>query len=243
MDIIIVDDEPLARQRLSKMVRELGYDVVAEVANSEEALHAIDVYDPALLLLDIEMPGENGLELAKKIMAQDTPPGIIFTTAYDQYALEAFETLATGYLLKPVEKEKLQKTLEKAKTLTKYQLGTSKQNSEASNRREHIASKGHRGIELIPLNEIRFFIADQKYVMVVSTQGKVLIDETLKELEEEFSDVFIRVHRNSLVSINHIVGLHRDNQGHYHVCLADIEDQPIISRRYTSKVKSLLNNL
>lgn len=240
MDIVIVDDEPLARQRLVKMLNEIGYDVVAQAANSHEALAAIEEHDPALLLLDIEMPGDNGLVLAKKISEMDTPPAIIFTTAYDQYALEAFETLAAGYLLKPVERDKLEKTLEKAKTLTKYQLNTT---PKKQNRREHIASKGHRGIELIAIDDIRYFMADQKYVTVITKQGKVLIDETLKELEDEFSDSFVRVHRNSLVSVNHIVGLQRDQQGHYHVCLADVEDKPMVSRRYTSKIKSLLNKL
>jgi len=86
-------------------------------------------------------------------------------------------------------------------------------------------------------------MADQKYVMINSTQGQVLIDETLKDLEYEFEDTFIRIHRNSLVSINHILGLDRDNQGHYHVRLQDTDEKPMVSRRYTSKIKSLLKKL
>ncbi len=242
MDIAIVDDEPLARQRLQKMVTELGYNVVAEAANSEQALQAITDYDPSVLLLDIEMPGENGLQLAKKISALDAPPVIVFTTAYDQYALDAFEALATGYLLKPVQQAQLKKVLEKAKTLNKLQL-EALDTEEASKQREHIASKGHRGVELIPLDDIRYFMADQKYVLVVSTHGKVLIDETLKDLEQEFSKQFVRVHRNSLISVQHIQGLDRDQQGHYHVRLAGIEDKPIVSRRYSSKIKNLLKTL
>ncbi len=242
MDIVIVDDEPLARQRLQKMVTELNYNVVAEAANSEQALQAIADHDPSILLLDIEMPGENGLQLAKKISALDAPPAIVFTTAYDQYALDAFETLATGYLLKPVQQAQLEKVLEKAKTLNKLQL-ESLDTEDAPKQREHIASKGHRGVELISLEDIRYFMADQKYVMVVSTHGRVLIDETLKDLEEEFSKNFVRVHRNSLISVQHIQGLDRDQQGHYHVRLADIEDKPIVSRRYSSKIKSLLKTL
>lgn len=242
MDIVIVDDEPLARQRLRKMALELGYDVVAEAAHGEAALAAIDTYDPALVLLDIEMPGDNGLAVAKKIGQLDTPPTIIFTTAYDQYALEAFDTLAAGYLLKPVEKTKLEQVLAKAKTLTKFQLD--KANEEAiTKRREHIASKGHRGVELIAIEDIRYFMADQKYVMVISTAGQVLIDETLKDLEQEFADSFIRVHRNSLVSLKHIRGLDRDQQGHYHVRLEGTEEKPMVSRRYTSKIKALLKTL
>lgn len=242
MDILIVDDEPLARLRLQKMVTDLGYDVVAEASNSEQTFSAIAAYDPSLLLLDIEMPGENGLAIAEKISLLETPPAIIFTTAYDQYALEAFDTVAAGYLLKPIEKSKLEQALEKAKTLTKFQL-VSSDRPPKNKGREHIASKGHRGIELIDIKNIRYFMADQKYVMIISTQGDVLIDETLKDLEEEFVENFVRVHRNSLVSIKHILGLDRDQQGHYHVRLQDTDEKPMVSRRYTSKVKSLLKNL
>ncbi|MFT6388852.1 MAG: two-component system response regulator AlgR [Cellvibrionaceae bacterium] len=242
MDVLIVDDEPLARLRLKKMVIELGYDVVAEASNSETAFAAVSTYDPALLLLDIEMPGENGLAIAEKISLLETPPAIIFTTAYDQYALEAFDTVAASYLLKPVEKLKLEKALEKAKTLNKFQLASADLTLKNKGR-EHIASKGHRGIELIDIKNIRHFMADQKYVMIFSAQGKVLIDETLKDLEEEFSKDFVRVHRNSLVSIKHILGLDRDQQGHYHVRLQDTDEKPMVSRRYASKVKSLLKKL
>jgi len=252
MDIIIVDDEPLARRRLSKMVGELGHDVIAEASNSQEAFAMVDQYDPTLILLDIEMPGENGLVLAKKISLLDTPPAIIFTTAYDQYALDAFDTIAAGYLLKPVEKSKLAKALETAKTQTKLQLASVAQvspedslndSTPTKKSRDNIASKGHRGIELIAIENIRYFMADQKYVMVSSTQGQVLIDETLKDLEEEFEGAFVRIHRNSLVSVNHILGLDRDGQGHYHVRLQDVEEKPMVSRRYTSKIKSLLKKL
>lgn len=245
MDIVIVDDEALARQRLSKMLSEMGYEVIAEAANGQEALAAIEKYDPAILLLDIEMPGENGLVLAEKLSEFDTPPAIIFTTAYDQYALKAFATLASGYVLKPIEKAALQKALETAQRVTKTQLNKLEKNTAQTNnkKREHIASKGHRGIELIALDSIRFFMADQKYVAVIYDKGEVLIDETLKELESEFSDVFIRVHRNSLVALNYIEGLERDQQGHYHVRLSGVEQRPLVSRRYASKVKSVLKKL
>jgi two-component system response regulator AlgR len=242
MDIVIVDDEPLARQRLHRLTSELGYNTLAEAGNSDDALAAILRFDPDIVLLDIEMPGENGLQLAEKIAALDAPPAIIFTTAYDQYALDAFDTLAAGYLLKPIQKNQLEKALEKTKILNKSQLEALNQQSHPK-QREHIASKGHRGIELIPIDHIRFFTADQKYVMVHSTKAQVLIDETLKELEQEFSQQFVRIHRNALVSIKHIQGLDRDQQGHYHVRLANMDDKPMVSRRYASKIKSLLKEL
>ncbi len=242
MDVVIVDDEPLARKRLHKMITECGHTVIAEAANGNEALDAVSTHDPAIILLDIEMPGETGLEAAKKIAELDSPPAIIFTTAYDQYALEAFETSASSYLLKPVQQDQLNDALEKAKSITKLQLDSLK-DEETSSQRQHITSKGHRGIELIALEDIRYFMADQKYVMVIGINERVLIDETLKELENEFSKQFIRVHRNSLVSIKHILGLNRDRQGHYSLRIADIDDTPTVSRRYASKIKSLLKML
>lgn len=249
MDIIIVDDEPLARQRLQKLIIDLNdgennYTVVAEAANASEALTVIYEYDPSVVLLDIEMPGENGLQLAKKIAELDSPPAIIFTTAYDEYALDAFETLAAGYVLKPVNQDKLKQSLSKAGAVNKLQLeALNKTRHHTAQQRDHISAKSHRGMDLIPLNDIRYFMADQKYVMVFGINGQTLIDETLKELESEFSSQFVRVHRNALVSIKHIHGLDRDSQGHYHIRLADIEKTPMVSRRYASKIKTLLKSL
>ncbi|MFT6791245.1 MAG: two-component system response regulator AlgR [Cellvibrionaceae bacterium] len=242
MDIVIVDDEPLARRRLSKMVGELGYDVLAEAADSAEAYQAVLVHDPTLLLLDIEMPGEDGLQLAQRIGRLDAPPAIIFTTAHDQFALDAFETHADGYLLKPVQRQKLQKALDKARIVNKLQQ-EALANLGVEPKRGHLTAKSHRGVELIPVENIRCFLADQKYVMVVGIEGKVLIDETLKQLEASFSREFIRVHRNALVSIKHIQSLERHVDGYFTVRLSGTEESPIVSRRYASKVKSFLDHL
>lgn len=240
MDILIVDDEPLARQRLHKLSTELGYEVIAEAANGKEALELIDRFDPSIVLLDIEMPGENGLDVATKISTFDAPPTIIFTTAYDQYALKAFETLAAGYLLKPIEKNKLKTILEKAKTLTKLQINQIKKEE---NEKKHITVNGHRGIELIAKEDIRCFIADQKYVRMISIHGEAIIDETLKQLELTFPKSFTRIHRNALISTNHIVALSRDQSGNFSIRLENIEEQPIVSRRYTAKIKQLLKEI
>lgn len=245
MDILIVDDEPLARQRLSKLASELGHEVISEAANGQEALNAIENHDPSIVLLDIEMPGENGLEIAKKISQFEAPPAIIFTTAYDQYAIKAFETLAAGYLLKPIEKIKLAAVLDKAKTLNKLQISEIKRqnNNQQDKKRKHITVNGHKGVKLIAIEDIRCFIADQKYVRVISTHGEVIIDETLKELESSLTDSFTRIHRNALISINHIKALGRDQSGQFSIQLESIDEQPIVSRRYTSKIKQLLKEL
>jgi two-component system response regulator AlgR len=248
MDIIVVDDEPLARERLKRMVTQLGEHVVGEAGNAETALLSIEQHDPAVVLLDIEMPGESGLTLAKSITGLDAPPAIIFTTAYDQYALDAFETLACGYLLKPIQEEKLKNALEQAKSVSKLQLeainGTGSNTEEPNHqKRERISAKTHRGIELIAVEEIRYFKADQKYVEIICVDKQVLIDETLKELEKEFAGDFIRVHRNALVSVKNVQALERDQDGGFYLRLADIDSNVTVSRRYSTKIKALLKKL
>lgn len=245
MDILIVDDEHLGRTRLHRLVTDLGYSDIYEAENAETAWEIIQRIDPEVVLLDIEMPGENGLQLAEKISILDQPPAIIFTTAYDQYALEAFNTIASGYCLKPVQKNQLKDALKKAGMANKLVQKRLEEKSvhSSADQRQHITSKGHRGVDLIPVGEIRLFMADQKYVQVFSTNGIALIDETLKELEKEFSEQFIRIHRNALIAIQHIQGLERDAKGHYTVKLANIEEKPLVSRRYTSRVKQLLTHL
>ncbi|WP_331344786.1 LytTR family DNA-binding domain-containing protein [Cellvibrio sp. UBA7661] len=243
MDILIVDDEPLARQRLLRMVEKIeGFCVVSEADNAEDALVAITAHDPDIVLLDIRMPGRDGLSLAQDIAELEDAPAVIFCTAFDQYALDAFGTNAVGYLLKPVKAEQLLQVLEKAKKLNKIQRVAAQKNPATATeaQRTHITAKTRRGVELIPLEDVRYFLADHKYVTVYHRNGEHLLDETLKELEEEFSGRFVRIHRNSLVSIKHIEALERNAQGQYHVRLADTELRPVISRRHVSDVKELL---
>jgi two-component system, LytTR family, response regulator AlgR len=243
MDVLIVDDELLARQRLVRMVEKMeGFSVAAEAEGAEEAMAAIAAHDPDIVLLDIQMPGRDGLSLARDIAALEDPPAIIFCTAYDQYALDAFGTNAVGYLLKPVKAEQLLQVLEKATKLNKIQRVAAQQHpvSKKENQRSHISAKTRRGVELIPLDDVRYFLADHKYVTVFHRHGEHLLDETLKELEEEFAGRFVRIHRNSLVSIKHIEALERTSQGQYQVRLADTEMRPVISRRHVSDLKELL---
>lgn len=259
MDVLIVDDELLARQRLARMVEKIdGFTVVAEADGAEEALTAIADHDPDIVLLDIQMPGRDGLALARDIAALEDPPAIIFCTAFDQYALDAFGTNAVGYLLKPVKAEQLLQVLDKATKLNKIQRDAAQRNaaqrtaelkavensaandSKKTSQRAHISAKTRRGVELIPLEDVRYFLADHKYVTVFHRNGEHLLDETLKELEEEFSGRFVRIHRNSLVSIKHIEALERTAQGQYQVRLADMETRPVISRRHVSDLKELL---
>ncbi|HTF84740.1 MAG TPA: LytTR family DNA-binding domain-containing protein [Cellvibrio sp.] len=245
MDVLIVDDEPLARQRLARMLDKLdGYDLIAEAENGEAALAAICKFDPDIVLLDVRMPGEDGLSVARRIGALDDPPAVIFCTAFDQYALDAFGTEAVGYLLKPVKSEQLLEALTKAQRLNKVQRAAFSQNqTPTGNLRSHISAKTRRGVELIPLDDVRYFIADHKYVTVYHVNGEHLLDETLKELEEEFSQRFLRIHRNALVSVKHIEAIERTAQGQYQVRLSNTEMRPIVSRRHVGGLKALLKHL
>jgi len=241
MEILIVDDELLARERLVRMIEKLDeHTVIAEADNADTALAAIDTFDPDVILLDVRMPGKDGLALAHEISALDCPPAIIFCTAFDQYALDAFGTSAIGYLLKPIKSEQLREALSKAQKLNKVQRAAAQNAPVDSNMRTHISAKTRRGIELIPLDDIRYFVADHKYVTVYHRNGEHLLDDTLKELESEFGSRFIRIHRNALVSTKHIEAIERAPQGQYQVRLADTEHRPIISRRHVSDVKELL---
>jgi len=244
MHMLIVDDEPLARQRLARMIERFeNYEVVGEASNGTEAVAAVDKYDPDIVLLDVRMPGEDGLEAARKISQMPEPPAVIFCTAYDEYALEAFNTLAVGYLLKPVQESQLREALEKAQKLTKAQRNTVSSEAVPEGQRQNIAAKTRRGVELIPIGGVHCFIADQKYVTVKHKQGETLIDDTLKELEQEFPERFLRVHRNALVSVSEIIALERSNNGQFELRLKSTDYRPVVSRRHVASVRELLSRL
>lgn len=244
MHVLVVDDEVLARQRSMRMIENIdGYEVVGEASNGEAALKSIQNLDPDIVLLDIRMPGEDGLATAKRIAELSDPPAVIFCTAFNEYALEAFETLAVGYLLKPLQKEQLIAALEKAAKLNKVQRAAVGQDHEVAEGRKNISAKTRRGIELVPIDDIYCFIADQKYVTIVHTNGETLIDDTLKELEKEFEHLFARVHRNALVAIDEIEKLERMPSGQYELKLKSTSYRPIVSRRHVASVRDLLSRL
>ncbi|WP_188152282.1 LytR/AlgR family response regulator transcription factor [Teredinibacter waterburyi] len=249
MHILIVDDEPLARLRLERMIDSIeGYEVVGSADNGADAIIAIDKLDPDIVLLDIRMPGEGGLEAARKIAQIPEPPAVIFCTAYDEYALEAFETLAVGYLLKPVQEQALISALDKTRKLNKLQLSAArleepKETTTKQSQRQNISAKTRRGVELIPLESVYCFIADQKYVTVLHANGETLIDDTLKELSDEFGERYVRVHRNTLVAVEQIEGLERTHNGQYELRLKSTDYRPVVSRRHVASLKELLTAL
>lgn len=241
MRVLIVDDEPPARHRLASLLAELKVgEVVGEAADGRQALELVTRDNPDVLLLDIRMPGMDGLEVAGHLAALDNPPAVIFTTAYDQHALQAFEARAVDYLLKPVRRDRLQEAIERAGRLTQAQL---KALGHSNRARTHISATMHGNLSLVPVEEIRYFQADQKYVTVAYPGGHVLIEEPLKALEVEFGERFLRVHRNALVAARHVVALDRGTDGRHQVRFKGTEQTLEVSRRLLTAVKKRLKGL
>ncbi|MFA0810350.1 LytR/AlgR family response regulator transcription factor [Microbulbifer epialgicus] len=242
--VLIVDDEPLARARLDRQLAVIdSCVVVGEAANTEAALMQVQNLDPDLVLLDIEMPGSSGLELAQQLSARDCPPAVIFCTAHDEFALPAFATSAVGYLLKPINLEQLRQAVAKVQRLSKpQQRRLEEQESEKSHGRSRIKAVSRRGVELLEVDTIRCLIADSKYVVAHHLSGETILDESLKELESEFGERFVRVHRGALVAVDFIIGLRRDG-GNYRVELDGVPEAPLVSRRMLPSVKALITEI
>lgn len=249
MQILIVDDEALARSRLMRLIDDIqGCEVCGEAENGDEALAKVQSLDPDLILLDVRMPGKDGITVAKELETIEDPPAILFCTAYDDYALQAFNTIAQAYIVKPVQLEHLQSAIEKTKKLTKVQskeLAQEAESNKKSNKtgRRFISAKTRKGVELIAIGDIYCFVADHKYVTIMHKGGETLIDDTLKELEDEYQKSFLRIHRNALVAINKIEGLHREESGQFTVNLAGTDYRPSVSRRHLANVRTTLDSL
>jgi len=237
MKLLIVDDEPPARDRLRRLVEEIGdCEVVAEAGNGEEALAQCGDLQPDIVLLDVRMPGISGIEVARHIDSLADPPAIIFTTAYDQYAVEAFETEAVGYLLKPVRKEKLAHALRHAGRISPTRLAKVAQNAGIEHRREQICARLGEQLRLIPVADIYYFLADQKYITVRHKGGENLIDDSLKALADEFANDFVRIHRNALVAEKQISAVERTDDSQYVVRIRDCGTVLQVSRRHAAEL-------
>jgi two-component system response regulator AlgR len=236
--VLIVDDEPPARERLRSMLVETGeFEVAGEAGNGVEALTLVDRLTPDIVLLDVRMPGIDGLEVARQLASQPEPPAVIFTTAFDEYALQAFESEAIAYLLKPIRAEKLRAALAKAGRLTRPQLQQVASAAREPAKRSHIGVRGRDGLKLIPVDEILCFQADQKYTTVRHVKGEDLIEDSLKTLEDEFSPAFVRIHRNALVNTRFLERIARDATGQHFVHLRGFSEALEVSRRMAGDLK------
>ena len=237
MKVLIVDDELPARERLKSLLVEIpDTEVVGEASNGEQSLTRAYELTPDVVLLDVRMPGMDGIEVAQHLNALAEPPAVIFTTAFDEYAVNAFEAHAVGYLLKPIRKEKLAAALERAGRLTRPQLQKIAAAS-SEKRRTHIAARRREGLRLIPIDEVQFFFAEQKYTTVRHVNGEDLIEDSLRSLEEEFDVDFVRIHRNALVNVRYLERIERSDDGQYFVRLRGCEAPLQVSRRMAGELR------
>ncbi len=243
MKVLIVDDEKPARDRLRQLIDDFGtHEVVGEAGNGEEAIAIAARQSPDIVLLDIRMPGMDGIEAARHISKLDEPPAVVFTTAFSDHALEAFETHAVDYLLKPVKQDRLQAAMDAAVRPTRAQANRSGSLLSGLEPRQHICARVRGSLVLVPIDSIYYFHAEQKYVTVRHAEGEVLIEDALKSLEAEFGDRFHRIHRNALVSLSKLAGMQSENDGHQ-VTFKDIDDTLEVSRRHLPGVRKIIKNL
>jgi len=234
--VMIVDDEPPARARLGRMLAELpDVTVVGEAANGRDALAGAARLLPDVVLLDIRMPGMDGIEAARHLNTLEEPPAVVFVTAHDEHALAAFEAQAVGYLLKPVRQEHLARAIHRAARVAALQLLRVAEQSQLGRRRQQICARLGDKLRLIALEDIYCFSADQKYVTVRHRGGSDLIDESLRALETEFAPDFVRIHRNSLVAARHVAAVERTTDGQYVVRLKGCDEPLAVSRRHATE--------
>lgn len=239
MKLLVVDDEPLARARLLTLLKDFtDITAVAEASNGIEAIEQYKEMHADVILMDIRMPGMDGLEAAGHLSRLENGPVIIFTTAYDDHALDAYDLNAIGYLLKPVQKEKLIQSLTTAQRLTSEQM-----NELPAAKRKFISAQVAGNLHMVALDDVYYFRADQKYVVACHANGELLLEDTLKALESELSDRFVRIHRSALVALDKIASLDKSPSGQTLVTFTGIEDQLEVSRRHLPEVRKTIKEL
>jgi two-component system response regulator AlgR len=244
--IFIADDETPARERLKELLTdiadELPTEVVGEAASGLEAVALLPESRAQVVLLDIEMPGMRGLEVARHLAALELAPAVVFVTAHDRHAVEAFELNALDYLLKPVRAARLAAALKKASAggpPAREQLAKA-----AAQAREYLSVTERNRIHLVPVRDVVYLRAELKYVTLRTRAGEHLIEESLVALEREFAERFVRVHRNCLVARDAVRGFERGAEGgdepHWNVVLDGVPERLPVSRRQWAEVRLLV---
>ncbi len=265
---ILVDDEPLARKGLSVRLKKFEQvNLLAECKNGLEAIDAIKEHEPDLLFLDIQMPGLNGFELLQELEKLDQKlPMVVFVTAFDQYALKAFEVHALDYLLKPLDEERLSETMEKVlgyidqqkdgkhkADLVRLMSEVTGENSdeilkqlangEPLRKRRYsdvLAIKDGGEITRVKLTDVTWIDAAGDYMCVHTEQETHILRKTMKDLEAELDpNIFIRVHRSAMANIQQIVKLYTHENGDYYIVLAN-EKELKVSRSYRDRIKQAI---
>lgn len=226
--VFAVDDEPPAVRRLAEMLAACeGVVVTGTETRAAEVIPRCRELRPDLVFLDVEMPGVSGVRLARQLRELEPRPAMVFVTAYEDYAVDAFELAVVDYLVKPVRAERLERALERVRR----QLDSVPQ---------CLAVRLGERLMSIPLDRIRLLQAEDKYTCVHHLDGEALVDDSLVRLEERFGDRFVRIHRNALVSRAHVRGLYRDADGCERLELQDVDLRPEVSRRNRAAVRRLI---
>ena len=242
MKALIVDDEPLARARLRELLK--AHDDITEVFEAEHGARALEIAVATaidLVLLDIRMPVMDGLEAALHFARFDPAPAVVFCTAYEEHALAAFEAHAVDYLLKPVKRERLSARKFIGTPVETNQIAAAV--SSLKTKRTQLAARVRGELRLIPIADVLYLQADTKYVEVHSAKEMLLIEDSLVRLEEEFSDIFVRIHRSCLVAKSAISGLAKSAQGEVAITLKHRPDKLEVSRRNVAQVRKLIKGL
>lgn len=236
MKVLLADDEPLARDRLRRLLAEIDdVELAGEASHGEELLALVKKAEPDVVLLDIHMPGLDGLQTAQQLKSLPLPPAVIFITAYSEHALSAFDTAASGYLLKPVRQEQLAQALVQCQRSHRAQLQPAQEEGSPIHL---MLRRGQRQLR-IPADSIICCLADQKLTRIVHEQGEDLSELSLQELETLLGNAFIRVHRSALVAKAQIRGL--EGQGiRLRLKLADYDEPIAVSRRRAAPLRAEL---
>jgi two-component system response regulator AlgR len=242
LKVLLVDDELLARQRLRMLLADCtapAAEVLAEAANGPQAIAAIRQASFDLVLLDVRMPGMDGVQLAQTIASMPQPPAVVFVTAHAEHAVQAFDVAAVDYLTKPVRLERLQQALQKAERLVQSKLG---QSSESPGEILIIQDRGRT--ERVPLSEVLYLKAELKYVTVRTAARSYILDGSLNELKEKFAAQFMRIHRNALIARRAVRALEKhydaeEGEG-WAVRLNGIPELLAVSRRQLSAVREAI---
>lgn len=241
MNILIVDDEAPARARLARLLADLPgrYAIAGEAADGEAALAFCRDREVDVVLLDVRMPGMDGLAVAARLATLTPPPAVILVTAFEEHALDAFERRVADYLVKPVRRERLREALERLGIPTRPQQAALLTPMRTGRRR--LLSASYRGdVRSVPVEDVIYLQAEHKYVTVRHLAGELLLEESLRSLEEEFPDLFLRVHRNALAAVRYVSGIAKAPDGAWLVCLRACEVRLSISRRHLPEVRRCL---
>jgi two-component system response regulator AlgR len=241
---LIVDDEAPARRRLRELIADCGNDIAlaitGEAANGRAALECFAETPADVVLLDIRMPDMDGIELARHLEKLERAPAVIFTTAYDAYAIRAFEVHAVDYLLKPIRASRLREALVRAGAAARPAVGALA--SLAAKARAYLSATERGRVNLIPIGEVIYLKAELKYVTVRTAAREYLVEESLTKLEEEYGSRFVRVHRNCLVARDAIRGFEREveeGEGRWIVVLKACDERIYVSRRQQHVIREL----